>query len=250
MTAPSRWPAELLLVRHAESAGNVARDAAEAAGLPVIDIAERDMDVDLSPRGAEQAQALGRWLRGLGASQPEAVLSSPYARAETTALIALDAAGLDLPVLLDERLRERDFGMLDRLTRLGIEQQLPEQAEVRRRLGKFFYRPPGGESWCDVALRVRSALDSISREHPGRRVLVVAHEVVILIFRYVLEHVREADLLALSSSEPLANCSITSFAFDPSDGGGMVLTRFGAVDALADLDAPVTHERDDAVAPR
>ena len=48
MTSPARWPTELLLVRHAESAGNVARDKAEAAGLDVIDIAERDMDVTLS----------------------------------------------------------------------------------------------------------------------------------------------------------------------------------------------------------
>src|SRR5688572_31393696 len=39
------------------------------------------------------------------------------------------------------------------------------QAEFRRLLGKFYHRPPGGESWCDVILRLRSALDTRSEEH-------------------------------------------------------------------------------------
>ena len=50
----SRWPSRLLLVRHGESAGNVARDAAQAAGLTRIDIADRDADVPLSSRGIER----------------------------------------------------------------------------------------------------------------------------------------------------------------------------------------------------
>jgi 2,3-bisphosphoglycerate-dependent phosphoglycerate mutase len=243
------WPAELVLVRHAESAGNVARDKAEAEGLPFIDIAERDMDVPLSRRGEEQARALGVFLRD-HQFQPDAVLSSPYRRAEDTAAIAFASAGFEVPVVLDERLRERDFGMLDRLTHRGIEERMPEQAEARRRLGKFFYRPPGGESWCDVALRTRSLLDSLSREYPDGRVMVFAHEVVILIFRYVLLRVHEADLLRLSHDEPLANCSLTVFRREHDSDEGMTLLRWGSVDALATTDAPVTHEPDRAVASR
>jgi probable phosphoglycerate mutase len=60
-----RWPSTLWIVRHGQSAGNVARDAADAAGLGRIDIADRDMDVALSPLGEEQADALGRWLASL-----------------------------------------------------------------------------------------------------------------------------------------------------------------------------------------
>ena len=56
-------PQGLWVVRHGESAGNVARDLAEAAQLEHIDIAERDMDVPLSPLGERQAIALGAWLR-------------------------------------------------------------------------------------------------------------------------------------------------------------------------------------------
>ena len=59
-----RWPERLWIVRHGESAGNVARDAADAAGLPMIDIAQRDVDVPLSPLGLRQAEALGHWFAG------------------------------------------------------------------------------------------------------------------------------------------------------------------------------------------
>ena len=52
-------PGELWLVRHGQSAGNVARDAAESATLQVIDIATRDMDTPLSALGVRQAVALG-----------------------------------------------------------------------------------------------------------------------------------------------------------------------------------------------
>jgi broad specificity phosphatase PhoE len=247
MPAQLLWPEQLWLVRHAESAGNVARDAAEAGRLPVIDIAERDADVALSSRGEQQAAALGRWIDALGDDAPAVVLTSPYLRAERTATIALETASRSVPIVLDERLRERDLGMLDRLTHRGIDEKYPEQSEARRRLGKFYYRPPGGESWCDVALRVRSAMDTASREYAGKQVMVVAHEVVILMFRYVLEHLREHDLLALNRAEPLANCSVSTFRLDRRDGGRMVLERWGVVETV---DAPVTRETDRAVAPR
>jgi broad specificity phosphatase PhoE len=243
-----RWPEAITLVRHAESAGNVARDLAEASGAPFIDIAERDMDVPLSRRGEDQAAALGRWIAD-AAEPPAAILSSPYLRAHETARLLRETSGLEPPIVLDERLREREFGVLDRLTRVGIEQRYPEQAEARRRLGKFYHRPPGGESWCDVALRVRSALDSISREHAGDRVLIVAHEVVVLMFRYVIERLTEADVLALGRSANLANCSVSSFVRRP-DGSGMRLERFGEIAPLLKEEAPVTREPDRAVAPR
>ena len=53
------WPERLWIVRHGESAGNIARDAAQASGLARIDLAQRDADVPLSARGEQQAEALG-----------------------------------------------------------------------------------------------------------------------------------------------------------------------------------------------
>jgi broad specificity phosphatase PhoE len=204
-------PARLVLVRHAESVGNLARDLAEANGEQLIDIATRDMDVPLSPTGVEQAARLGTWFASHEPQPFEVVYASPYLRAADTARIACEHADITADVVLDERLREREFGVLDRLTRAGIEARFPEEAEARARVGKFYYRPPGGESWCDVALRVRSMLDTMGREHHGERVLVVAHEVVIYVFRYVLERLREVELLQLNRENELANCSVTTY---------------------------------------
>jgi len=235
-------------VRHGESEGNVARDAAEAAGLPMIDIAERDMDVALSALGRRQAAAVGEWLADLGRARPTVAVTSPYRRARETGSIALDAAGLaHVDLTIDERLREREFGALDRLTKRGILERFPEEAEARRRLGKFYHRPPGGESWCDVALRVRSAIDTLTREHPGERILVVAHQVVILMFRYVLERMTEDEILAIDRATEVANCAVTSFV---QDGDGMRLERFNETVAVVEAGERVTAEPDQPVAAR
>ena len=86
--------------------------------------------------------------------------------------------------------------MLDLLTWHGVQVRLPDEARRRERLGKFYHRPPGGESWVDVALRLRSLRDSIAREHEGKRVMLVSHEVPILIMRYLMEELNEREVLA------------------------------------------------------
>lgn len=227
-----RWPETLWIVRHGESAGNVARDAAQAARSPRIDIDLRDVDVPLSPLGLQQATALGHWFTDMPPdARPDVLLVSPYLRARQTAEQIADAGGF-VPGFtdreVDERLREKELGLLDRLTRYGIEQDFPEQAELRRRVGKFYHRPPCGESWCDVILRLRSALDTISLHYSGRRVLVVGHQVVVLCLRYLLEGLDEAKILDIDRQAEVANCGVTEYAFDPAEGphGGLVLRRY------------------------
>ena len=55
------WPQVLWVARHGQSAGNVARDAAEAAVEPWINVEFRDIDTPLSELGVQQSLALGRW---------------------------------------------------------------------------------------------------------------------------------------------------------------------------------------------
>ena len=250
-----RWPSRLWIVRHGESAGNVARDAADAAGLATINIADRDVDVSLSPRGQEQSEALGRWFAKMDLHErPEIVLTSPYRRACRTAELIRLGGGLaaDPEVTVDERLREKEFGIVDRLTRLGIEQQFPQQAEFRRLLGKFYHRPPGGESWCDVILRLRSALDTISLHYSKRRVLIVGHQVVVLCLRYLLEKLNEEQILAIDAAGDVANCAVTEYVFDDERGkdGELTLHRYNFVAPLERAGAPVTSEPDANVAAR
>lgn len=251
-SSPRRWPERLWLVRHGESAGNVAREAATLSRSDVIDIAERDVDVPLSPLGHEQAAALGRWFADRPeAERPTSVFVSPYIRAlETTRHIG-QAGGVatDAACFVDERLREKEFGMLDRLTRTGILKRFPEQAEIRERVGKFYYRPPAGESWTDVILRLRSFADTISLHHsaPGSRVLVVAHQVVVLCMRYLIESLDEQKLLAIDAAGDVPNCGITEYALDGND---LRLVRYNFTAPLEREGTPVTSEPDAPAAPR
>jgi 2,3-bisphosphoglycerate-dependent phosphoglycerate mutase len=85
MEMQQRWPDRLWVVRHGESAGNVAREAAHAAGLARLDIAQRDVDVPLSDLGERQSVALGRWFADQPVTgRPDVVMSSPYVRARRT----------------------------------------------------------------------------------------------------------------------------------------------------------------------
>src|SRR5688500_13799753 len=207
-----RWPTHLWIVRHGQSAGNVARDAADAAGLPMIDIAERDVDVPLSELGERQSAALGAWFAAMPEDRrPTTVLTSTYRRARQTAAHV-------------------------------------EQAEARTRIGKFDHRPPGGESWCDVILRLRSVLDTLSLHHsePGSRVLIVAHQVIVLCFRYLIEGMTEEEILAVDRAADVANCGVTEYALEPADGPPgtrrmkLRLAAYNFVAPLEEAGAPVT----------
>lgn len=280
------WPARLWLVRHGESSGNVARALAESGGLSMIDIADRDMDVPLSALGEKQARALGRWFgRRPESERPSVVLYSPYVRALQTGKLLIDAARLTsrpgngdngtsvdgaagngaggigplngagrkgLLEIADERLREKEFGAFHRLTKAGIRAQFPQEAELRDHVGKFYYRPPGGESWCDVILRLRSVLDTIQLQYQRERVLVVAHEIVVLCMRYLIERMTEQEILTIDGAGDVANCSVTEYEYEHDGQGrpGMALRCYNHVAPLEEEGARVTDEPDAPAAPR
>jgi 2,3-bisphosphoglycerate-dependent phosphoglycerate mutase len=207
------------VLRHGQSTGNVAREEAESAGADVIDIAERDADVPLTELGEEQAKAAGEFLAG----RPlDVVVTSTYRRAWDTARLA---APDGVAVVPDERLRDRELGVLDLLTSHGVRERWPDELRRKRRLGKFYYRPPGGESWADVVLRVRSLLSELSAERPGGRVLLAAHEMTVFALRYLLEGLPEPDLLRAADSTEVPNGSVTAWERDRDGGFTMVLAQ-------------------------
>lgn len=251
----NNWPQILWIVRHGQSEGNVARDRAQLAGLDRIELTTRDVDVPLSATGVEQAQALGRWFNEARmAERPNVLLASPYVRAVQTAQHFRDAGGAekDEKICIDERLREKEFGILDGLTTQGIRSAYPEQAEFRSILGKFYHRSPGGESWCDVILRLRSLLDTISLHYKGQRVMIVAHQVVVLCFRYILENLNEGEILAIDKQADVANCGVTEYRFAPEAGkdGNLSLTGYNLTAPLEQSQAEVTSAPDPIVAMR
>ncbi len=210
-------PKSLWLIRHGESTANIVRHKAEAEKLPTIEFPEREPDVPLSEFGSKQSIALGEWLK-TQPEKPTIICASPYLRASQTAKLIVENAKIEnVKTFYDERLRERELGIFDRLTKLGAMEKYAEECAKREELGKFYYRPIGGESWCDVALRVRSFWRDVCEISAGENVLIVTHEVVIRIFRYILENLTEAEILEIDRACDVENCAVTSYHFD-ADG--------------------------------
>ncbi|MDB4912755.1 MAG: phosphoglycerate mutase [Gemmatimonadetes bacterium] len=181
------------------------------------------------------------------ATRPTTILSSPYVRAmQTSDAVRAEGALLDVSLRADERLREKEFGVLNKLTRAGIARYYPEQAEQRAALGKFYHRPPGGESWCDVILRLRSLLDTISLHHsgPDARVLLVAHQVIVLCLRYLLEDLDEDRILAIDAAADVANCGVTEYRLSATGEERLCLATYNSVAPLVNEGTPVTTKRD------
>lgn len=235
-------PTQLVLVRHGESRGNVADRAAREAGALRLDLEMRDADMPLSELGEQQAQALGRHIAGLPVGErPTTVFSSPYERAAATARVAAEAAGLGTAVELDERLRERELGAFDGMTGDGIRRLHPEEAGRRRWLGKFYYRPPGGESWADVVQRIRQFMLSVTLDpSPSDRIWIFTHQAVILSFRVAMEGCTEQEILEIDHRDPLPNCSTTRYRCDGD--GHWQLEAFADTGAIEGV-APTTREQ-------
>lgn len=232
-------PRELVLVRHGESVGNLADAEARERGADRLDLPARDADVELSDAGRRQADALGAWMADAG-HLPDVVISSPYARALETARRAVEAPSLE--VVLDERLRERDLGRFDGMTGTGIRSAFADEAERREHVGKFYYKPPSGESWADVVFRVRSLLADLRHGFEGQRVWLFSHQAVIMSFRYVLEGLTEQELLEIDRTSTIPNASMTTYR---QGDEGLELVSFADTTVVDAGESEVTHEPSD-----
>ena len=127
---------------------------------------------DAGIRQAEQAAAL------LGNENLHAVYSSHLRRARQTA--ALISQPHDLPVLIEEELRELDHGELEGLTFNEIKTRYADFL-TRWRSEPAEIRVPGGERLADVADRAWNGLNQIVQRHAeAKRILVVSHNFPIL----------------------------------------------------------------------
>ena len=117
--------------------------------------------------------------------------------------------------------------------------ETPGEYARRARLGKFYYRPPGGESWADVLLRLRALLRELREDHPGGRVLFFAHEATVFLVRYLAEGLSEAELMEIAHATTMANCSISAWR---RHGGEMQAELFNDVGHLHDVGTPPTKQ--------
>jgi 2,3-bisphosphoglycerate-dependent phosphoglycerate mutase len=137
---------------------------------------------DLSEQGVRNAEALGRRRRHDGV---DAVFCSDLRRAVQTASIAFDGTGI--PVLLDWRLRETDYGDLN---------GQPTSIFHRDRLTYLDAPYPNGESWREAADRTREALRDITRRWDGRRIVLIGHAAQRYALRELFEGIPLQDALA------------------------------------------------------
>lgn len=188
----------LILVRHGESTGN-------ADGLLLGRI-----DAPLTPRGLAQAETVGPLVAGA-----TRVISSSLQRARRTA----EALGTGLPIEIDDRWIEVDYGEFDGRPLTSV----PDEVWVRWRSDPD-YRPTGGESLREAGTRVRAAceelfgVDGEGARGPGA-VVVVSH----------VSPIKAATCWALGLGDEgawrlyLATASLTRITWGTS---GPVLARF------------------------
>ena len=148
----------IIAIRHGETAWNVDTRI------------QGQLDVPLNETGRWQAQRLAR---ALAAREPiDVVYTSDLLRAWETARAVSETTGA--PVVTDEGLRERGFGVFQGKTFAEIEASLPEEA-LRWRKRDPFWAPKGGESLTAMRRRVVETLHTLASRHTGEQIVLVAH---------------------------------------------------------------------------
>jgi probable phosphoglycerate mutase len=165
------------------------------------------LDPGLTADGLEQAQRVADEIAKL---EPEVLISSPLKRARQTADAIADKAGLE--VLEDSDWFELSFGSWDGKAIEEVRAESPE--EYQAWLNSSSYRPGGGESYDDAAIRIDAALEKVLAQYPGKKVVIVTHNGVI----------KTAANLAIGGPNDgvfhmdATPCSISSISLWPSDG--------------------------------
>ncbi|MFI0444947.1 histidine phosphatase family protein [Actinomadura sp. 6N118] len=208
-------PSLIMAVRHGESAVNAAYTEASRTNAAVA-FPGGNADVPLTELGRAQAAAVGRWLGGLPAQRrPQVVWCSPYQRTMETWRIAGEQIGrMGEPVpetRMDQRLIDRVMGELELMNPQAIGERFPEEARRCKEVGEHAYRPPGGESFGDVAARLRALASDLNGDADASRVLIVAHNAVVTVLRHVLEADDDTDMTGIAAFGPVANASVSTW---------------------------------------
>lgn len=156
-TPPTGAATRLVLVRHGSTEHSAERRLSGRNELP------------LTEKGNAQAGALAARLGRLG--DVAAVIASPLRRTRETAAHIAGALGLDVDIEPD--VQEVDFGSWEGRTFGEIGQS--DAAALAAWTGSPHAAPPGGESFAQLAERLRPARDRVVAAHPGRTVIVVSH---------------------------------------------------------------------------
>jgi broad specificity phosphatase PhoE len=205
------WPKLLVVVRHAESEGNV-RTFDERVQMPVSNFRFK-----LTKRGKQQAAISGEYVREKF-GEFDGYFTSYYERAKETFKIMFP----DVCAIEDARLCESQRGILHNLSADQVAAIFPDEAARLAKEGLYHCRPIGGENWLDVELRIHSFIEMLRQDYQDQRVLIVAHGQWLFLLQKVLEQTSMEEALAAYKPELYGNASVTSYV-PKSDKGRLRL---------------------------
>jgi broad specificity phosphatase PhoE len=215
-------PSLVVVVRHGESLRNTFDIHAGIEKLPETLAHIPDHRIPLTAEGERQARLTGEGLRD-EFGHFDFVFHSPWVRTTRTAELICDAYASPLVLRRNLFLTEQHFGELDPSLwphRLDVYEAQYKQFEQQRDImGKFYCRPPDGESWADVCIRTHQFLSIIFRlQFHQKRILIVTHGVTQQSFRYHLEHPTEEELVNEYQHDRNRNCGAGAYTWSAERG--------------------------------
>lgn len=201
------WPQRLVLVRHAESFGNIcSADERARSGKAAY-------SYGLTERGRRQAEITSKYLQQTY-GEFDVYYVSYYRRAIETLNILYPHA----KIYEDPRLAEGQRGIWQTMTKAEVALKYPEEVERKQREGHYHYRPPGGENWPDIELRIHSFLGTLSRDCEGLNVLIVVHGQWMVLFQKLVHHFSIDEALRRYREAVVENASVTVYRGETRDG--------------------------------
>lgn len=216
-------PNNLVLVRHAESEGNLAVALSKKGDHSAYEgpfKSRHSSQWRLSDEGVRQATVTGKWIAKHLKLRFDRFYASEYLRAmETAALLDIP----DASWFTEFYLRERSWGSLDRASVAEREVRFKESMEERA-IDPFYWTPPNGESMAELCIRIDRVINTLHRECDGKNVIIVCHGEVMWAFRVRLERMAQETFHLLDASKnPLHrihNCQVIHYTrINPHETG-------------------------------
>ncbi len=196
-TVSEEVPTQIYFVRHGETKLTPTRSFSGGKGS----------NPPLSEVGITQAKKVALEIE---ARKPEVFIASPILRTKQTAEIINEK--INLEIQYSDQWIEADFGLWDEKSPAEVAAQYPKEWDLWR--AHTDYAPPGGESYEEVVARVYPELEKLADTYPGKKVLVVTHNIII---RSIAKIVTGAPMESFFHID-VSPCSITTVNIYPSDG--------------------------------